>query len=235
MTVQNLSVPQIIDIIMLVIILITAVRAFMDGFFTAVVKLVGNIAGLIVSWILANRWAPLIFEKMFREKIVAKTYTYIQDSANMVDIHTLTEKFTGSLPAAFMQDFAEKAKQLLLNVTEPTVELAQSITDEILGPIITLVIMIVIFSILCSVCSVLASLLAKALRAINHIPVVGFANRLGGFGVGVFSGIINMIIISCVLSIIAVITQNSLSFINMEVLSQSKLLSLTSIINPFMG
>lgn len=235
MTVQNISVPQIIDIILLVIIIITAIRAFIDGFFTAVVKLIGNIAGLILSWVLANKWAPLVFENMLREKIVAKTYTYIQDSANMVNVQTLTEQFTGTLPASFMQDFVEKAEHIINSVTAPTLELAQNITDEIIGPIITVVIMIVIFSVLCSVCSLLAALLAKALRAINHIPVVGFANRLGGFGIGVFSGIINVIIISCVLSIIAVITQNSLSFINMEVLTQSKLLSLTSIINPFMG
>jgi len=235
MTVQNISVPQIIDIILLVIIIITAIRAFMDGFFTAVVKLIGNIAGLILSWILANRWAPMVFEGMLREKIVAKTYTYIQDSANMVNVQTLTEQFTGKLPASFMQDFAEKDEQIIHSAASPTLELAQKITDEIIGPIITVVIMIVIFSVLCSVCSLLAALLAKALRAINHIPVIGFANRLGGFGIGVFSGIINVIIISCVLSIIAVITQNSLSFINMEVLTQSKLLSLTSIINPFMG
>jgi len=235
MTVQNISVPQIIDIILLVIIIITAIRAFIDGFFTAVVKLIGNIAGLILSWILANRWSPLLFERMLREKIVVKTYTYIQDSANMVNVQTIIEQFTGTLPASFMQEFAEKAEHILHNVAEPTLELAQNITDAIIGPIITVVIMIVIFSVLCSVCSLLAALLAKALRAVNHIPVVGFANRLGGFGVGVFSGIINVIIISCVLSIIAVITQNSLSFINMEVLTQSKLLSLTRIINPFMG
>ena len=98
-----------------------------------------------------------------------------------------------------------------------------------------IIITVVIFAVLCSVCSLLASLLAKVLKTINKIPVIGFANRLGGFAVGVFAGVVNVIIISCVLSIIAIITKNSLPAINMEVLGQSQILSLTSIINPFMG
>ena len=235
MDLSQLGAPQIMDIILLVIILVTAIRSFCNGFFAAVVDLIGNIVGLIASWILANRWAPVIFEKFFRERIINKIYTYISESSNMLDIQSIVEQFTGSLPASFMQEFTEKAETLLLSAKEPTVTMAQNIADTVIGPILTTVITIVLFAVMCSVFSLLASLLAKALKAINHIPVVGFANRLGGFAVGVFAGVINVIIISCVLSFIAVITQNSLSFINMEVLTQSRLLSLTSIINPFMG
>ncbi|MBR2028141.1 MAG: hypothetical protein IKA10_03995 [Oscillospiraceae bacterium] len=231
----QLSVPQIIDIILLAVIFITAVRSFANGFFAAVVDLIGNIVGLIAAWILANRWAPVIFGNFFRERIINKTYAYISESADKIDVQSVIEQFTGGLPAEFMQEFVTKAESLLLGVKEPTIELAQSITDTVVGPVITTVITIVLFAAMCSVFSLLASLLAKALKAINHIPVIGFANRLGGFAVGVFAGIINVIIISCILSFIAVITQNSLSFINMEVLIQSRLLSMTSIINPFMG
>ena len=231
----DLTVPQIIDIILLVIIFITAIKSFINGFFAAVVDLVGNIVGLIASWIMANRWAPVVYERFFRERIVTKTYAYIQDRTNVLDVQSIVEKFTGGLPAEFMQDFAAEAGQLLDKAKEPTVELAQTIADTLIGPIATLIITLVIFAVLCSVCCVLASLLAKALKAINKIPVVGFANRLGGFAVGVFAGVVNVIIISCVLSAIAVITHNALPFISMEVLAQSKILSLTSIINPFMG
>ena len=230
-----MSVPQISDIILLVIVLISAIKAFKNGFFTAIVDLVGNIIGLVVSWFLANRWAPQVFNNLFRENIVEKTFTYIQDSANIVDAQSFIQQFTGSLPAAFLQDFVQQAEALLTNITQPTMELAETITDTIIGPVVTVVIMIVIFSVCCSVFSLLASLLAKALRAVNHIPVIGFANRMGGFAVGILIGIVDIIVISCVLSIIAIITQNSLPVINMEVLAQSRLLSITSVINPFMG
>ena len=63
----HIIVRQIIDIILLIVIFATAVRSFINGFFAAVVDLIGNIVGLIASWILANRWAPVIFEKFFRD------------------------------------------------------------------------------------------------------------------------------------------------------------------------
>jgi uncharacterized membrane protein required for colicin V production len=66
----NITAPQIIDIILLVIILISAIKCFIDGFATSVVKLVGNIAGLVASWYFSKRWAPIIFERYFREKMV---------------------------------------------------------------------------------------------------------------------------------------------------------------------
>ena len=231
----DLTVPQIIDIIMLVIILITAIKAFINGFFAAVVDLVGNIVGLIASWILANRWAPMLYEKFFQERIVGKIYSYIQNSANNIDLQSLVQNFTGNLPLEFLQKYITNTEALAINIKEPTMEVATAIAQTIVGPLVTIIITVVIFAVLCSVCSLLASLLAKVLKTINKIPVIGFANRLGGFAVGVFAGVVNVIIISCVLSIIAIITKNSLPAINMEVLGQSQILSLTSIINPFMG
>ena len=230
-----MTTSQIIDIILLVLVLMSAIKAFRNGFFAAVVDLVGNIIGLVASWFLANRWAPQVFDSLFRDNIVEKTYKYIQNSANVMDAQSFVQQFTGTLPAAFMQDFVTEAEKLLTNITQPTMEMAETITDTIIGPIITVVIMIVIFSICCSVFSLLSSLLAKALKAINKIPVIGFANRMAGFAVGILAGVVDIIIISCVLSIIAIITKNTLPVINMEVLAQSRLLAITSLINPFIG
>ena len=230
-----MEIPQIIDFILLGIILIVAVKCFFDGFFTAVINLAGNIAGLIVSWILSNRWAPMVFDRFFKQNIVDKTYRYIQDSANAVDLQQLIGQFAGNLPASFVDKFAGTAQELVSQNFTPSVETAAKITELFIQPIVTLIIGIVIFVICCSLCSLVSNILAKTLKMVNNIPVVGFANRMGGFGVGILIGIVEIIIISCVLSIIAIITQNSLSFINMEVLSQSKILALTGLINPFIG
>ena len=114
-------------------------------------------------------------------------------------------------------------------------ETAEKIVDVIVGPAVTVIIMLVIFAITVTVCTIVASLLAKLFKVINKIPVLGFANRMGGFVVGALTGIIYVILISCLLSIIAIITENSLTFLNIEVLNQSKILSLTGLINPFIG
>ena len=230
-----LTTPQIIDIALLVIILISAVKCFIDGFATSVVKLVGNIAGLVAAWYLSKRWSPMIFENMFRENIVEKTYKYIQDGTKALNIQELIEEFTGSVPASFIQEFAAKAEEVATQITQPTMETAEKIVDVIVGPAVTVIIMLVIFAIAVTVCTIVASLLAKLFKVINKIPVLGFANRMGGFVVGALTGIIYVILISCLLSIIAIITENSLTFLNIEVLNQSKILSLTGLINPFIG
>lgn len=230
-----LTTPQIIDIALLVIILISAVKCFIDGFATSVVKLVGNIAGLVAAWYLSKRWSPMIFENMFRENIVEKTYKYIQDGTKALNIQELIEEFTGSVPAAFIQEFAAKAEEVATQITQPTMETAEKIVDVIVGPAVTVIIMLVIFAITVTVCTIVASLLAKLFKVINKIPVLGFANRMGGFVVGALTGIIYVILISCLLSIIAIITENSLTFLNIEVLNQSKILSLTGLVNPFIG
>ena len=230
-----LTTPQIIDIALLVIILISAVKCFIDGFATSVVKLVGNIAGLVAAWYLSKRWSPMIFENMFRENIVEKTYKYIQDGTKALNIQELIEEFTGSVPASFIQEFATKAEEVATQITQPTMETAEKIVDVIVGPAVTVIIMLVIFAITVTVCTIVASLLAKLFKVINKIPVLGFANRMGGFVVGALTGIIYVILISCLLSIIAVVTKNTLPFLNMDILAQSKVLEFTQGINPFVG
>ncbi|MBE6879077.1 MAG: CvpA family protein [Ruminococcaceae bacterium] len=230
-----LTAPQIIDIILLVIILISAIKCFTDGFATSVVKLVGNIAGFVAAWFVSKRWSPIIFENMFRENMVEKTYSYIQDSSKVVNVQELLQEFTGELPIALLEEFIAKAEEVFSQITQPTMEMAETVVDTIIGPAVTVIITLVIFAITCTLCSIIATLLAKAFKALNHIPVIGFANRMGGFAVGAVTGIIYVILISCVLSIIAIITENSLSFLNIEVLNQSKILSLTGLVNPFIG
>lgn len=230
---QTLTVPQIIDIILLVIILVTAVKAFIDGFFTAVIRLVGNIVSLVAAWIVSKQYSSVIFDSLFRENVTETTYNYIQNSANALDVQQLLENFVGGLPAKFMEEFVLKAESIVSQLISPTMETAQNIVDALIQPVITAVISVVLFVLVFTLCTVVANLLAKLFKKLNDVPVIGFANRIGGFAVGVISGVINIILISCLLSIISIITQNSLSFINMNVLAQSKVLSLTAIINPF--
>ena len=234
-----MTIPQIIDFILLVIVFLCAVKGFKNGFFTALVNLIGSIVSLILAWIVSNRYSGIIFENLLREKVIDSTYKYIQDSANNLDIRSLLENIISGLPENFMDKFIDsivvKAENIMAELATPSMEVAVNIVDTIIAPAVTVVIGIVIFCIVFTVCNIIAGLLSKLFRAINAIPVVGFANRLAGFGIGLCTGAINVFLISCLLSIIAIITQNSLSFLNIEVLAQSKILAMTQSINPFMG
>lgn len=234
-----MTIPQIIDFILLVIVFLCAVKGFKNGFFTALVNLIGSIVSLILAWIVSNRYSGIIFENLLREKVIDSTYKYIQDSTNNLDIRSLLENIISGLPENFMDKFIDsivvKAENIMAELATPSMEVAVNIVDTIIAPAVTVVIGIVIFCIVFTVCNIIAGLLSKLFRAINAIPVVGFANRIAGFGIGLCTGAINVFLISCLLSIIAIITQNSMSFLNIEVLAQSKILAMTQSINPFMG
>ncbi|MEG2192662.1 MAG: hypothetical protein RRX95_05215 [Oscillospiraceae bacterium] len=116
----------------------------------------------------------------------------------------------------------------------PTMDSAAYLVENFLGPMVIAIISVLIFTISLGIIQIIAGFLAKVFKGLNHIPVLGFANRLAGFAAGVAIGGVNIILLSFLLSIIVIITGNSLGFLNNDVLMQSKILALTTGINPFL-
>lgn len=227
--------PLILDIILIVIVLISAVKACNEGLFTAGVNLVGNVAGFFVAWFVSNKYSATIFDWLFKEKLINQTYEYIQSSSNLTNAQDIAEGFMSWLPQGVVDMFMEEFLKVAESFTDASMETATIIVDNLLGPIVCLLIGVVLFVIIIVICKVITSILAKTFMVINHIPILGLVNRLAGFFIGLAIGAINIILISCLLSIIVMVTSNSIEFLNMDILSASKILGFTSGINPFMG
>ena len=60
--------------------------------------------------------APMIFENMFRENVVEKTYEYIQNGTRALNVQEMLEEFTGSLPVDFVQEFFPEASRRIFGV-----------------------------------------------------------------------------------------------------------------------
>lgn len=229
------NIPLIIDIILLIILFICAAKAFKDGFFTSIINLIGKLVGVAIAWFLSNQYSSVIFSSFFRQNMIDNTYDYLQNSTSSIDTNQLLNGFSGVVPEKFMKELASIVEEIVSGIANPNITIAEKIVDTILAPVIVVLISVVIFTICFIIFNILISILSKFLKIINHVPVLGLANKWAGAVVGVIEGGIYVILISCILSIIAVITQNSLEFLNIEVLSQSKILAMTSMINPFMG
>ncbi|MEG0092136.1 MAG: hypothetical protein RSA20_09965 [Oscillospiraceae bacterium] len=227
--------PMIIDIVLLAVILVSAIKAYADGFFASGVTLVGDIAGLIIAWFVSKKYSAVLFNCFFRDNLIDKTFEHIQNSTNAIDLQAMAEGVMGKLPKGLMQEFIAKAQVAVQDITTPTVETASALVDTLLGPIIITFIGVLMFAIILALCKLITVVLANLLKIVNHIPVLGFANRLAGFFVGIGIGGVNIILLSCLLSIIVIITGNSLGFLNMDILAASKMLAMTSGINPFLG
>ena len=93
---------------------------------------------------------------------------------------------------------------------------------------------VVLFFIAFAVCKLVISMLVAVLTNINKIPVIGSVNELLGILVGVAGGVLNVVLLLCLIWAVVAITNNNLPVLNHDMLSGSMMYSLFSKYNPFL-
>jgi len=224
----------IIDIGLVVVLLISVVRAYIDGFFTSVIRLIGNLGSLFGAWYVASTYSQPIFDSLLRNSLITRSYSYLQQTARNIDIETALSSVIGKWPQEFVNTILQKTQDSLSVLLSPDMDSAVFLVDQFIAPIVVACISVVIFIVLFIAIRVVCALLAKMFKTVNKVPILGFANRLAGGLSGFVIGGVNIILLSFLFSIIVIITGDSLSWLNSRVISQSQILALTGIINPFL-
>ena len=224
----------IIDIGLVVVLLISVVRAYIDGFFTSVIRLIGNLGSLFGAWYVASTYSQPIFDSLLRNSLITRSYSYLQQTARNIDIETALSSVIGKWPQEFVNTILQKTQDSLSALLSPDMDSAVFLVDQFIAPIVVACISVVIFIVLFIAIRVVCALLAKMFKTVNKVPILGFANRLAGGLSGFVIGGVNIILLSFLFSIIVIITGDSLSWLNSQVISQSQILALTGIINPFL-
>lgn len=223
-----------IDIFLLAVLAGSAFKAYRDGFFTSVVKLLGNLGSLLAAWYVSANYSRIVFEKFFRASFLDKSYAYLLRTSENIDVQAAIESIIGKWPRGFADSLLEKTQESLSVVLTPDMESAALLVDQFLAPVVTSVISVVLFIICFTAVSLLCSMLAKTLKIVNGVPILGFANRLAGLGAGLIIGGVNIILLSFLFSIIIILTGDSLSFLNRRTLRQSRIIALAGAVNPFL-
>ncbi len=224
----------IIDIGLVVVLLISVVRAYIDGFFTSVIRLIGNLGSLFGAWYVASTYSKPIFDSLLRNSLITRSYSYLQQTARNIDIETALSSVIGKWPQEFVNTILQKTQDSLSVLLSPDMDSAVFLVDQFIAPIVVACISVVIFIVLFIAIRVICALLAKMFKTVNKVPILGFANRLAGGLSGFVIGGVNIILLSFLFSIIVIITGDGLSWLNSQVISQSQILALTGIINPFL-
>ncbi|MBQ6849505.1 MAG: CvpA family protein [Oscillospiraceae bacterium] len=224
----------IIDIGLVVVLLISVVRAYIDGFFTSVIRLIGNLGSLFGAWYVASTYSQPIFDSLLRNSLITRSYSYLQQTARNIDIETALSSVIGKWPQEFVNTILQKTQDSLSVLLSPDMDSAVFLVDQFIAPIVVACISVVIFIVLFIAIRVVCALLAKMFKTVNKVPILGFANRLAGGLSGFVIGGVNIILLSFLFSIIVIITGDSLSWLNSQVISQSQILALTGMINPFL-
>ena len=103
----------IIDIILVVVLVISAIRAFNDGFFTAVIRLIGNLGSLFGAWYVASNYSQPLFDNLLRGSLVTRSYSYLEQTARNIDIETALSQVIGKWPQEFVATVLEKTQDSL--------------------------------------------------------------------------------------------------------------------------
>ena len=224
----------IIDIGLIVVILICVIRAYIDGFFTSVIRLIGNLGSLFGAWYVASTYSQPIFDTLLRNSLITRSYSYLEQTARNIDIETALSSVIGKWPQEFVNTILEKTQDSLSVLLTPDMESAVFLVDSFIAPIVVACISVVIFLVLFIAVRVVCGLLAKMFKTVNKVPVLGGLNRLAGGLAGFVIGGVNIILLSFLFSIIVIITGDGLSWLNSGVIAGSQILAFTGAINPFL-
>ena len=211
-------------------IVLTAFHYKKKGFVAGLLDLVGNLLALLVAWIASDRISPTVFENFFKQGLIEKITQTVQEQG-ISGLTMLVENFSSILPGG-MADEVTRSLQEILGSGAP--DLAVRIVDTILTPLIVPMITVVLFFIAFAVCKLVISMLVAVLTNINKIPVIGSVNELLGILVGVAGGVLNVVLLLCLIWAVVAITNNNLPVLNHDMLSGSMMYSLFSKYNPFL-
>ncbi len=220
----------ILDVILIAVIVLTAFHYKKKGFVAGLLDLVGNLLALLVAWIASDRISPTVFENFFKQGLIEKITQTVQERGTS-GLTMLVESFSSILPGG-MADEVTRSLQDILGSGAP--DLAVRIVDTILTPLIVPMITVVLFFIAFAVCKLVISMLVAVLTNINKIPVIGSVNELLGILVGVAGGVLNVVLLLCLIWAVVAITNNNLPVLNNDMLSGSMMYSLFSKYNPFL-
>ena len=224
----------IIDTILVAVVLISIIRAYIDGLFTAVIRLIGSLGSFYGAWYVSSTYSQMVFDKILRNALITRSYSYLEQTAQSIDIETALAQVIGRWPQEFVDTILQKTQNSLSVLLTPTNESAVYLVDEFIAPIVVACISVIIF-ILCFIAiRFVCGVLAKMFKTLNKVPVLGFANRMAGGVAGIIIGGVNIILLSFLFSIIVIITGDSITWLNSQVIAGSQILALTGVINPFL-
>ena len=225
---------MVIDGILIIVLLLTAIKGYKDGFLSAAIKLAGNLGSLFAGRYVAKNYAQMFFEKVLRSGLIERSYNYLSQNRQSTDISEALASVLDNLPQSFVEKVVSAAQNAAQGVLAPTQDSAAVLVDDFIAPMLLPVIAAGLFVITFLVVGILCKILAKRLKIVNEVPLIGTANKIAGFLMGTASGVVNIILLSFLLYIICIVTKDGMSFVTLDILRQSKIIGMMKIANQIL-
>lgn len=220
----------ILDIVLIGVIVATVIHYARKGFVAGIVDMVGNLAAIALAWFVSGKVSPTVFENFFKSGLVDKTTQTLQQGS--FNLESILGGLEGLIPQSLMDGIMESAESVL-NSQAPN--MAQQVVEQIIAPLVVPLITVVLFFATFILCRVVLAFLVTVLTNLNKVPLLGGFNRTLGVLVGLVGGVINVLLLLCLIWAVIVITSNNLPVLNDSALSGSYFYSFFSAYNPFMS
>ena len=225
---------MVIDGILILVLLLTAIKGYKDGLKSAAINLAGNLGSLFAGRYVAKNYAQVFFEKVLRSGLIERSYNYLSQNRQSTDISEALASVLDNLPQSFVEKVVSAAQNAAQGVLAPTQDSAAVLVDDFIAPMLLPVIAAGLFVITFLVVGILCKILAKRLKIVNEVPLIGTANKIAGFLIGTASGVVNIILLSFLLYIICIVTKDGMSFVTLDILRQSKIIGMMNIANQIL-
>lgn len=224
--------PLVLDAIALGLIILCLVKGYREGFLQTMISFAGYLIALALSSMVA-KWLSGGIASLFRESIYASTLETVEHHAvdaagtafsQIIDsLPSIISSWVGLLdPAGAVQKNAEQAAAAGTN------QLAEVVTDTIVMPAVAGIVQMVLVALLFFLMLFVVRKIAKVTNIVNHIPIVGGLNRLGGAVIGGLKGVVIAIVFLLLAGVFLSITGGGI-----DILKNTTLLSMLFRFTPF--
>jgi uncharacterized membrane protein required for colicin V production len=226
-----LSMPWILDAILVVILLIFVGIGVHRGAIRTVVEFFGSFVALIVAAMVSNTVTEPLFTETIRPMVLNAMENMLEDAiAGSADpMANLMEKIPDFAVRYFENGaLAQKIEgALMLGATDG----AQMLTDGVIGPVVQLLLRGVIAVLTFLVVSVLLRVIAEALDLVAKLPVLHQLNEGLGAVCGAAKGLVVVVLlVTLVTAVVPFVPEND--FITMGHIEESMIFQQVNKINP---
>ena len=227
-----------IDLITVFIICLFAFFAAKKGFAESVISFFGWLISLLAAVIISRAGALFIYEVILKHRLLDFISTAVANSDNSAIIAESLNEMLATLPQFMvnMMEFETGGVGIELNnlITENSNAISEAIMMFV-APIIKTALRGIIFIVVFVICKIVVKIISSVFKLVKKLPLLGSLDGLAGFVFGTLKGIIVMYIIGNILMFAIKATNNTLNFISLESVSQTKVFSTLVSLGKLMG
>ncbi len=205
---------MLVDLIFLALIVSFFIIGYKKGFTKALLSFLARIISFVAAFFVSRNLAPTVYESLLKTKVVSAIDAVITDGISMNDVSLEVSKVfdgmsEGLLKICNMLSISEASIQQNVQNGDFNLNASNMLEKAIAAPILTIICQFIIFAIVSFVISLVLNVVIRLVCKIVKLPVLRTADGILGGVLGLINGVLLAYAFSCILFVIATLSENS--------------------------